>query len=197
MCDTPSHGSDHLWLIWKESIQNCRCYGADTAAGTDGRTDGRTDRRTEWNQYTPQQLIHSQTGCNRWSLGMDKWFHPTLYNGCNYLSMLGLKWIQVSKGAPGNGICQTTTKQRTTKPCAYLMIKVVSRKMRLKGFQFCLLTIQAAPPFFPLTYIYVTGKSHHSHNRNISPCITVAHFLKFACKKIDDMQALQVYRSQW
>ena len=52
MCDTPTHGSDHLWLIWKESIQNCRCYRADTAGGTDGRTDG----RTEWNQYTPQQL---------------------------------------------------------------------------------------------------------------------------------------------
>ena len=47
MCDTPSHGSDHLWLIWKESIQNCRCYRADTAGGTDGRTDGRTDRRTD------------------------------------------------------------------------------------------------------------------------------------------------------
>ena len=43
VCDTPSHGSDHLWLIWKESIQNCRCYRADTAGGTDGRTDGRTD----------------------------------------------------------------------------------------------------------------------------------------------------------
>ena len=56
MCDTPSHGSDRLWLIWKESIQNCRCYRADTAGGTDRRTDGRTDRRTEWNQYTPQQL---------------------------------------------------------------------------------------------------------------------------------------------
>ena len=60
VCDTPSYGSDHLWLIWKESIQNCRCYRADTAARTDGRTDGRmdrrTDRRTEWNQYTPQQL---------------------------------------------------------------------------------------------------------------------------------------------
>ena len=27
----------------------------------------------------------------RWSLGMDKWFHPTLCTGCNYLSMLGLK----------------------------------------------------------------------------------------------------------
>ena len=38
MCDTPSHGSDHLWLIWKESIQNCRCYRVDTAGGTDGLT---------------------------------------------------------------------------------------------------------------------------------------------------------------
>ena len=47
MCDTPSHGSDHLWLIWKESIQNCRCYRADTAGGTDGRTDGQTDGQTD------------------------------------------------------------------------------------------------------------------------------------------------------
>ena len=28
---------------------------------------------------------------------MDKWFHPTQYNGCNYLSMLRLKLIHVSK----------------------------------------------------------------------------------------------------
>ena len=27
---TPSHGSDHLYQIWKESIQNCICYRADT-----------------------------------------------------------------------------------------------------------------------------------------------------------------------
>ena len=35
--------------------------------------------------------------CNRWSLGMDKWFHPTLYQACDYLSMLGLKLNHVSK----------------------------------------------------------------------------------------------------
>ena len=35
---------------------------------------------------------------NFWSLGMDKQFHPTLYNGCNYLFMLGLKLM---KRAPG------------------------------------------------------------------------------------------------
>ena len=28
---------------------------------------------------------------------MDKWFHPALYNGCNYWSLLGLKLIHVSK----------------------------------------------------------------------------------------------------
>ena len=28
-----------------------------------------------------------------WSLGMDKWFHPTLYNGCNYSSML--RWLKL------------------------------------------------------------------------------------------------------
>ena len=32
-----------------------------------------------------------------WSLGMDKWFHPTLYWACDYLSMLGVKFIHVSK----------------------------------------------------------------------------------------------------
>ena len=29
-CDTPSHDSDHLYQMWKESIQNCRRYRADT-----------------------------------------------------------------------------------------------------------------------------------------------------------------------
>ena len=54
VCDTPSHGSDHLCLIWKESIHNCRWYRADTACGTDGRTDGRTDGVKP--VYPPQQL---------------------------------------------------------------------------------------------------------------------------------------------
>ena len=33
----------------------------------------------------------------RLSLGMDKYFHPTLYWACDYLSMLGLKLNHVSK----------------------------------------------------------------------------------------------------
>ena len=30
--------------------------------------------------------------------GMEKLLHPTLYDGCNYLFMLGLDLIRVSKG---------------------------------------------------------------------------------------------------
>ena len=52
MCDTPSHGSDHLWQIWKESIENCRCYRADMTGGTDGRTDGQTDGQTDGRSET-------------------------------------------------------------------------------------------------------------------------------------------------
>ena len=33
---------------------------------------------------------------HRWSLGMDKWFYPTLFWACNYFSLLGLKLIHVS-----------------------------------------------------------------------------------------------------
>ena len=32
--------------------------------------------------------------------GINKWFHHTLYNGCNYLTMLGLKSNHVSKMGP-------------------------------------------------------------------------------------------------
>ena len=47
----------------------------------------------EWNNlYIPKlQRLH------RWSLGMGKWFHPTHFWTCDYLSMLGLKLNHVSK----------------------------------------------------------------------------------------------------
>ena len=34
---------------------------------------------------------------HRWSLGMDKQFHPTFYQAYDYLSMLGLKLMHISK----------------------------------------------------------------------------------------------------
>ena len=51
-----------------------------------------------WNYLSIPKLQR----CNRWSLGMDKWFHPTLYWACDYLSMLGLKLNHVSKSGPRN-----------------------------------------------------------------------------------------------
>ena len=48
-------------------------------------------------------FIHKPQRCNRWRLGMDKQFRPTLYLACDYLSMLGLKANHVKKGVP-NGI---------------------------------------------------------------------------------------------
>ena len=46
-----------------------------------------------WNYLSIPKLQR----CNRWSLGMDMQFHLTLYQACNYLSMLGLKLNHVSK----------------------------------------------------------------------------------------------------
>ena len=36
----------------------------------------------------------------RWSLGMDKQFHPIIYWAFDYLSMLGLEFTHVSKKGP-------------------------------------------------------------------------------------------------
>ena len=47
----------------------------------------------EWNYLSIPKLQR----LHRWSLGMDKLFHPTLHNGCDYISMLGLKLTHVSK----------------------------------------------------------------------------------------------------
>ena len=80
--DTPSHGSDHLCLIWKESIHNCRWYRADTACGTHGRTDRRPDRRTEWNQYTPPTTSYKFT---RWYIYMLIYTVQCHYNVVNII----------------------------------------------------------------------------------------------------------------
>ena len=37
---------------------------------------------------------------DRWSLGMDKWFHPTFYWACDYVCMLWLKLINAGKIDP-------------------------------------------------------------------------------------------------
>ena len=58
-------------------------------------------------------LIHPQLQqCNHWSWGMNKLFHLTFYNGCDYLSMLGLKLSHVDKSNPwyynlSHGLCSS------------------------------------------------------------------------------------------
>ena len=44
--------------------------------------------------FPKRQRLH------RLRLGMDKWFHPTLYHGCNHLSVLGFKLNPVSNRTP-------------------------------------------------------------------------------------------------
>ena len=46
-----------------------------------------------WNYLSVPKLQR----LHRWSLVIDKWFHPTYDNGFDYLSMLWLKLIHVSK----------------------------------------------------------------------------------------------------
>ena len=64
-----------------------------------------------WNYLSIPKLQR----CNRWSLGMDKYIHPTFYNGCNYLSMLGLKLNHVSKRGHRNIIYALTKDILTNK----------------------------------------------------------------------------------
>ena len=49
-----------------------------------------------WNYLSIPKLQH----CHRWYLGMDKYFQPTLYWTYDYLFMLALKLIHVSKSGP-------------------------------------------------------------------------------------------------
>ena len=46
------------------------------------------------------EITYPLPNLNGVSLGLDKLFHPTSYNGYNYLSMLRLKLIHVSKRGP-------------------------------------------------------------------------------------------------
>ena len=50
------------------------------------------------------EIIYTFPNFNGWSLGMGKWFHPSIYNGFNYLYMVGLKLIHISKALRNWGI---------------------------------------------------------------------------------------------
>ena len=52
-----------------------------------------------WDELTPPFPILQRL--YRWCFGTDNQFNPTLYDGCDYESMLGLMLINVSKMGPG------------------------------------------------------------------------------------------------
>ena len=84
-----------------------------------------------WN-YLP---IPKLQRLHRWSLWMDKKVRPTLYNGCNDLSMLGLKLIHVCKGAPGShpkwtGDGCDASETRTSDPTSIFMTSHDVRVLR-------------------------------------------------------------------
>ena len=53
------------------------------------------------NNFFFEHFLHVNDLWNWWSVAMGKWFYPTLYNGCNYLSMLVLQLIYASKQDTG------------------------------------------------------------------------------------------------
>ena len=61
---------------------------------------------------------------HRWSLRMDKQFHPTLYQACNYLYMLGLKLNHVSKRGHSQWTGSSLVQIRTCQcPMSQIWIK--------------------------------------------------------------------------
>ena len=92
----------------------------------------------------------------RWSLEMEMELHPTLYNGCNDFSMLGLKLSHVSKRAPGRH------KARLQNKCQFILI--------------------LCPPIHPSISIFrvrccpcptLWGWQHQTMLNTGSPCISV------------------------
>ena len=55
-----------------------------------------TQQNVWWNYFS----IPKHQRLHRWCLVVDKWFHHTLYDGCSYQSMLGLKLNHISKRGP-------------------------------------------------------------------------------------------------
>ena len=68
-----------------------------------------------------------------WSLGRDKSLHPTLYNGCTYLSVLGLKLIHVSKMGPWSGHKDDSAPPATCHHCEWVSLRVLQCSWTIEG----------------------------------------------------------------
>ena len=99
--------------------------------------------------YPELQLLH------RWSLGMDEWFHPILYNGCDYLYILGLNSTHVTERDPvGNVRHMNIYQDHDPQNCFWQIINVTflgKRSEICPNFN----TFQATVYICFLEYIYL------------------------------------------
>ena len=94
---------------------------------------------------------------------MDKLFNPTLYQACNYLYMLGLKFKHVSKEAIGDWFicwwsCVTSNTCHLQSSCQWL-IPTTNYNVCYKVFDLTLITVfqsQGLIYFITKTYIMIT-----------------------------------------
>ena len=72
--------------------------------------------------------------CNRWSLWMDKWFNPTFYYACNYLSMLGLQLFHISKKGPWFSITRNHIDYVVHNNCPIAFLFFLCRAVWVSGW---------------------------------------------------------------
>ena len=87
MPDIHSHPNDHLCIIWKEPIQNCRRYIADTACRMDGQTDG-------MKLIYPNNIV-LRGYSNPWKNFQHIISRLTWWNGVQLPVTWGSMWIQI------------------------------------------------------------------------------------------------------
>ena len=94
---------------------------------------------------------------HRWSLGMDKQFHPIFYNGCNYLSMLGLKLNHASKS--GQWMIWNLNRPISMAPKRWTIDSVVGLSSRDNMHDVDRLRLTACPRkrgYVPLCWAYMS-----------------------------------------
>ena len=86
---------------------------------------------------------------HRWSLGMGKSFHPTLYNGCNYLSMQGLKLTPAPLKRQQEELPQTEPRL------------VVRPDEALNSFHWKIMKLKILPKMFSFDDVVMVNPNHN------------------------------------
>ena len=87
---------------------------------------------------------------------MDKWFHPTLYQACDSLSMLGSKLNHVSKRAPGLMPVVTHAKYSTE----YFILYMCWQRLNIRGLSSMIFEIVPTTPNYNThTVKTITGQT--------------------------------------